>query len=545
MALRGVARGGYHLNMTARARASDLWRQPGRSANTGLRLTVAVGLAAIALYLPAIAFDLLFDDLSLLGENGPAGSGGLLPYRPLRHLAWLSEYWLAGLLGRQDLAVSVYHLANLLLFGGVAATLWCLCRRLGANSLLALLCCVACLAHPLWVESVAYVSGARDLLATLFTLLALLAWSSADPGQDKPGQAAGNGGMRAGALALLAALAATASKETGLLVAPLLLLMWASGLGPLRRGALVWIVMVAVASSTLMVAYGGVGVLPATAGVLLPASPYSFCVGGTLALHYAAGLLVPLDLSVDYPALWQPCVGMGAAAWLRAGLGLVLLAALAASVVLAWRSRKGDIERRQAAFVVSWIAAAGVALIFVAGVNEPGADRHSLLLLPPLVLGMGLLLQQLSQRQPGPRAWPPVGRIAALLLLCCVFVLAGITLHRQQDWRSQAALWRSTVAVQPNSPRAHYNLAVVAADRGRRGLAQLRLERLLKRWPDYQPALLARARLACAGGALHRAGHFLGLAAGKAAGNTAADRAATDRAVLAVVKDCPGLAWPQ
>jgi hypothetical protein len=479
---------------------------------------------------------LLFDDLSLLGENGPAGSGGLLPYRPLRHMAWLSEYWLAGLLGRQDLAASVYHMANLLLFGGVAATLWCLCRRLGANSLLALLCCMACLAHPLWVESVAYVSGARDLLATLFTLLALLAWISADPGQDKPGEAA---------LALLAALAATASKETGLLVAPLLLLMWASGLGPLSRGALVWIVMVAVASSSLMVAYGGVGVLPATAGVLLPASSYSFCVGGTLALHYAAGLLVPLDLSVDYPALWQPCAGTGAAAWLRAGLGLVLLAALAASVVLAWRNRKDDIERRQAAFVVSWTAAACVALVFVAGVNEPGADRHSLLLLPPLALGMGLLLQQLLQRQPRPRAWPPVGRMAALLLLCCVFVLAGVTLHRQQDWRSQAALWRSTVAVQPNSPRAHYNLAAVAADRGRRGLAQLRLKKLIQRWPDYQPALLARARLACAGGALHRAGHFLELAAGKAAGNSAADRAATDRAVIGVVKDCPGLAWPQ
>ncbi len=526
-----------------------MWRQPGRSANTGPRLAAAVGLAAIALYLPAIAFDLLFDDLSLLGEDGPAGSGGLLPYRPLRHLAWLSGYWLAGLLGRQDLVAPVYHLANLLLFGGVAATLWCLCRRLGANSLLALLCCVACLAHPLWVESVAYVSGARDLLATLFTLLALLAWSSADPGQDKPGQAAGADRMRAGALALLAALAATASKETGLLVAPLLLLMWASGLGPLRRGALVGIVMVAVSSSALLVAYGGVGVLPATAGVLLPASSYSFCVGGTLALHYAAGLLVPVDLSVDYPALWQPCVGMGAAAWLRAALGLVLLAALVASVVLAWRSRKGDIERRQAAFVVSWTAAAGVALVFVAGVNEPGADRHSLLLLPPLALGMGLLLQQLlqqlSQRQPRPGKWLPVGRIAALLLICCVFLLAGVTLHRQQDWRSQAALWRSTVAVQPNSPRAHYNLAVVAADRGRRGLAQLRLKKLLQRWPDYQPALLARARLACAGGALHRAGHFLELAAGGAAGNNAADRAATDRAVLAVVKDCPVMAWPR
>lgn len=527
--------------MAAGTRASDLWRQPGRSAHTGLRLTAAVGLAAVALYLPAIAFDLLFDDLSLLGENGPAGSGGLLPYRPLRHLAWLSEFRLAGLLGRQDLAASVYHLANLLLFGGVAATLWCLCRRLGANSLLALLCCVVCLAHPLWVESVAYVSGARDLLATLFTLLALLAWSSADPGQDKPGQAARAGGMRAGVLAFLAALAATASKETGLLVAPLLLLMWASGLGPLRRSALVWIVLVAVASSALLVAYGGMGVLPATAGVLLPASPYSFCVGGTLALHYAAGLLVPLYLSVDYPALWQPCVGMGAAAWLRAGLGLVVLAALIASVVLAWRSRKDGIERRQAAFAVSWTAAAGVALVFIAGVNEPGADRHSLLLLPPLALGMGLLLQQLLQQLSQGQPWLPAGRIAALLLFCCALVLAGVTLHRQQDWRSQAALWRATVAVQPDSPRAHYNLAVVAADGGRRGLAQLRLKKLIQRWPDYQPALLARARLACANGALHRAGHFLE----RAAGNTAADRAATDRAVLAVVNDCPGLAWSQ
>ena len=69
-----------------------------------------------------------------------------------------------------------YHLTNLALHAGVALLLWRLLRRLGMPRAWAWLAAAAFALHPLHVESVAWVIGRKDLLATLFYLGAALCY---------------------------------------------------------------------------------------------------------------------------------------------------------------------------------------------------------------------------------------------------------------------------------------------------------------------------------------------------------------------------------
>jgi hypothetical protein len=76
--------------------------------------------------------------------------------------------------------------------------------------------------HPLQVEAVTYISGRADLLATSFGLLALIALAGAYRNRTRPLLSAS-----LAAATLLAAIAAAASKETGVVV-PIALIVQAS-----------------------------------------------------------------------------------------------------------------------------------------------------------------------------------------------------------------------------------------------------------------------------------------------------------------------------
>ena len=130
-------------------------------------------LVAVLLYLPALGYGFVFDDLSLIGAAGPAPLGGeVLPYRPLRYLSLRLDFALGG--GR----TWVYHATNVALHAAGCALVVHAASRLGAYAVLALLAGVTIAIHPLCVEAVAYVSGRRDLLAGVLGLGAVLAWMS-------------------------------------------------------------------------------------------------------------------------------------------------------------------------------------------------------------------------------------------------------------------------------------------------------------------------------------------------------------------------------
>lgn len=93
-------------------------------------------------------------------------------YHPLPFLVWALEYRLWGV------TPFGYHLVNLLLHLGTAALVfrWVLCLE---GSLLAATVAALCFAvHPMRVESVAWVSDLKDLLAGFFFMASLLAYES-------------------------------------------------------------------------------------------------------------------------------------------------------------------------------------------------------------------------------------------------------------------------------------------------------------------------------------------------------------------------------
>jgi hypothetical protein len=447
-------------------------RDKTRFANSPAHLgpEIAVALAAVAMYVRTLGYDFVFDDLSLIGPDGPRWYGNAtLPYRPLRYLS----YWIDHLLGGG--AAWTYHGANVALHAATAVVVVRLGRRFGAGPWIAGLAGLAFAWHPLATEVTAYVSGRRDLLATLFGLGALLSWTR------RP--------ARGTALAVVLLLAAVASKESGLLFLPLLFVVSALGTGPPLRVGAKTLLPAAVAAIALPVAYGAVGPL-APAGALFD----HLVVAGRLAAHYAAGLVWPVGLSVEYPALILPdpggVFGISPNAW----AGLVLSSAAVALIVYQLVGAK---RHRPAA-----VAAAGMflAISFIIGSHEPGADRHAY----PLVALCAVSIAEAAARCSIRRR---VGTGVVVLVAVCWF--AVLTDRQIPVWADQGALWAATVQAAPGSVRANHNLAGVLLETGDIDGARRALARARRNDPRYAPAYLGQALIDCTGGRPVRGRRFI------------------------------------
>ncbi len=148
-------------------------------------IAAGIFLATVALFAPAVHHEFVrFDDLDYIVNNPQVRSG--LSWAGVRWafstaymanwhpLTWLSHMLDVSLFG---LAPSGHHLMGVVLHGVVAALLFWVLRELtaatGRSAVVALLFAV----HPLRVESVAWASERKDLLAGLFWLLTLAAWT--------------------------------------------------------------------------------------------------------------------------------------------------------------------------------------------------------------------------------------------------------------------------------------------------------------------------------------------------------------------------------
>jgi hypothetical protein len=146
-----------------------------------LALLFAVTLSFLA-YSPSLRGEFVFDDHPLLVENDCHRSlrripelfawrgGGLCTLRPLRFVSYALDH---ALWGDRPLG---YHLTNVVLHGVVGFLLLLLLLRLGLDPWLALIAASFFLLHPIATEAVAYISGRRDLLMALFSLLGAIAF---------------------------------------------------------------------------------------------------------------------------------------------------------------------------------------------------------------------------------------------------------------------------------------------------------------------------------------------------------------------------------
>lgn len=391
--------------------------------------TLAVCLpVALLVYLPALlhAQFLNFDDPFFFGsENAAFRNGGLAAvldprstianvYLPVSHLSLYLDW---RLFGPDPLGP---HLVSLFLHAlcGVAFVRWLL--AMGLRALPAHAAGLLFLLHPALCESVAWVSGRKDVLSGLFSFLALGITARA---AFRPAT------WRFTAIAGLGVLAMY-SKATAVVLPLSSLLVCLYLRGTDRRRFLAPLVLLMV---TLPIAFHHQQ-LAAAEGTLVPGNPVAGIdrVPGAL-WHYLATTFAPLHLNVLYPEV-------STFERFRALLlpGLLALAVLLTAGHLLWRSR--------------WrTAALGILVLLVAllpfntllpAMKVPAADRYLYLAVP----GAALLLAGLGRP----------GLVVGLLL---VLPLGWLCHQRSEAFASSDALWRASLAEDPHNTVACLNLA--------------------------------------------------------------------------------------
>jgi len=457
-----------------------------------------VAACAIVLYLGALWNQFALDDVPIILTNP------LVAHPSGMWRAFAAPYWPPELGARlyRPLVIATYafdqlvdgavwfHAVNLLWHAAVAVAVVALARR-WTDDAGALVAGLLFAAHPVHVEAVANVVGRAELMAGLFTLLAVYAALA----RERVGWSA-----FAWALGLLC-------KENAAVAPALIALGWWVGLARPDRRQIVrfvatWLLVGGAYAAVYTTVGHGFTRYDTVAPMFVGESPSTVRLTAVAALADVARLLLfPLTLRVDYSPDERTVVASPLDPRFVAGLLCALL--WGALFVLAWKR-----GRRLEAFGLGWI---GIALLPVANLIFPAgfyvAERTLYLPSAGLVLAAAAALARL----PRPRVQPVV---AALVLL------GGIrTFLRVPVWRDDAAVTISITRDSPRSYLGHSRMAGVYLDRRdpARALVEARIAAGLYRrdpWiyvtgavaafsarePRAADSLLAALERVCAGG---------------------------------------------
>lgn len=363
-------------------------------------------------------------------------------YRPVVTLV----FWTAHRLGGGH--AWVFHAGNLLAYGALLAAFHALLGRLAGASLgprarLITLALAGSLA--LHVDVVPSASSLCELLAALFSTLALLAASSPREGARMP------------VLAGLCLVLAMFSKESALPMAVLApALAWRHA--PQRRA---WTVSaVSLASLALVVGFRA-GRLPlsvskgwAVHNTLIGRGPFDRLLGAAeAATHYVQHVFAPIDLVYDYGyAAIVPGPGLTA----RAGVGIVLFAAILAWMIAALARRRPEGELLLG-LGASYVTASHLLLPASAFL----ADRW--FFFPSLWLTASLALPVARLASLAPRR----ARVAALAALALAAVEATVGATGALVWRDDATLAAYSVQARPAAMAPRLLTAAAASWQGR------------------------------------------------------------------------------
>jgi len=396
------------------------------------RLYLAVGAAAVVVYLGALANRYAMDDFPLIVQNPlvnggasglwrafttpywPPDLGGAM-YRPLPVAAWTLDQMVGG--------APWFHAVTVLWHAAVCVLIAWFARRL-VDDTAALVAGLLFAVHPVHVEAVANIVGRAEPMAAAFVILGVyaalvrgsVAWTAA-----------------AWSLGLLC-------KENAAVLPGLIAWGWIVGLGrPSRRRMLAfagsWVVVAALYAAVRWQVLLPWARYRTIAPTFLGQSPTSIRFTAVAALADVARLLVfPLKLRVDYSPNERMLVTSVASLRLLAGLACFLLWGML--LVLAWRR-----GRRVEAFGLGWI---GIAFFPVANLVFPTgflvAERTLYLPSVGLVLAAGSWLAR----------WP-VGQ-RRMVVATLVVLGAARTALRVPVWRDNSTV---TLSILEDSPQSY------------------------------------------------------------------------------------------
>jgi len=410
-------------------------------------LVIGVVTLAVACYLGALANGFAWDDMPIVADNTlvhgvsglwrafampywPPAAGGYL-YRPLVVATYALD-WLVAPAGAWW-----FHGVNVLWHAGASTAVALLARR-WAGDAAGWLAGALFAVHPVHVEAVANVVGRAELMAAVFSVLAV--WLAV--ARDSLA-----GSAVAWTLALLA-------KENAAVVPALVGAAWLLGFPrpPARRIAAYVIVWCLIGIDYALVRQAVFGPYPVSSGVavvFLDQSPLVVRLTAVAALADVARLLVfPLTLRADYSPKERTAVtGFGDPRFLA---GLACLALWAALLWLLVRR-----QRRVEALGVAWIgiALAPVAnLLFTVGVLV--AERTLYFPSVGLALAAGA----------GFAAWwagaaTRVRRIAGVATVTLIAAGGLRTALRVPVWKSTETVYQSVLR---DSPRSYFGPMVGA-----------------------------------------------------------------------------------
>ena len=442
-----------------------------------------LGILTLLVYLNSLPNEFVFDDLGLIVKKGSIRDLWNLPgllgvygggaYRPLRTVSHALDFALFGL------NPAGYRTVNIALHIVNSGLVFSLFRTLLRNPRPALLAAILFAVHPIQTESVAYISGRRDLLFTLFYLLGF-AWYVRYRETDQPRYL-----VLTGAGYLLSLL----SKEMGITL-PVLCAGYdiirsmpaekAAGPATTWR-ALAEGVRAALYRNRLLYAGAGGGLLALVVYYVFRANPSrqhemyggglwpTLLTGARILVHYLKLIVFPATLNADYSynafpvshAITEPpvifaLIILGATWW-----GIYRLLSL----------------DRWAAFGGLWFFITLLPVSQIIPHHEMLAEHYLYLPSAGLFLTAGVLLERALAAD---RRTIAVGTAFALVV-AALGIRAAI---RNRDWHNSETLWTKTVQTAPESARAHTNLGEVALGKGRFQQAYQEFRTALEIKPD-------------------------------------------------------------
>lgn len=425
--------------------------------NKNVRITIQISIIVLftaLLYAPSFKNNFVWDDQSLILGNhkiqhlsqipklfftdffdfqtvdGP-NSGGY--YRPLTMATFALDWliWQENPFG--------YHLINLLLHClNALLGFWLIQRLLGSNRI-AFISALCFSLHPLQVDSVAYISGRTDLLAVTLLLSSFFFALSAEKQAKKP--------LLLWFCSLITYFGALLSKEIGIVLPPLLFLYyWAVEKKKFSTSLLKTVPYLVLTLFYLLIRGQVLNLAPGEQISYLDGIHWRFFC--TL-IAWIQSMPLFFWPSPIYFERFQPYITH----WIpQMGIALTFFAAYLMLLSILFK------KNRALFFFASLY---GLALLPVMGLHplfiqdsifwtEHFFYLPSLGFFPIVVFALSALLKK--------KRWPHWLTISTSLLLVSTF--SFFTVQRVRDWKNEKTLFTKALAFNPNSARAHNNLAL-------------------------------------------------------------------------------------
>jgi tetratricopeptide (TPR) repeat protein len=417
-----------------------------RNKKITLLLLLVVTVSAFLVYSPSLTSEFVWDDLHYKTNPAMIGSnpysfflGSSVYYRPLLHLSVVFDYsiWhlnpfgyhLTNILLHTICSILVF-LAGLLIFNTKSTKPFIKTEPITSKhpAVLSFMAAMLFVFHPIHTESVAWINGRTDIMATLFILLAFISFLSYLKNRTS-----------ALVLCSLFFLFALFCKENAVSLIGIVLIYGIITGIPKRKIFLTELSLFAGFAVYLALRSGG-GIKELTAA---PGTREAFFASAvTLSKFfnlismgigfYFKKLVLPVDLNI-FPSLPENPIYY-----------VIFFTPL---IIGCFLYIKG---KRLAVFLTMWIIITLMPslLILFSQVAYPVAERYLYMPSVGFVILLSMLIGKIKDR-----------RLVFILLCSILAFYSVITLDRLVDWKNDAALWEDTAMKNPDSPVAHTNYA--------------------------------------------------------------------------------------